>query len=695
MKNNEQLLRTIGEINDKYISEKNIKKKKMSPLTWAAVGSTACAAAIAGFFVLQNTGFIFSGGEDSVKNKWADCRIFPITDYNSGIVKEGTEEIYCGLPHYSMYGHVSERDYTQAGEITAVLDPNNPWNEDIGLISLPVFKNFSYSSDVETATRYFTDETMLTMAENTAKQLGTEISESSFGEVGDSSQNLQSRYVLKAVCGGEKYGIDALAINVYSDGAVEIDFNDYTLNETSAYFMLPDEYSFDSLADDRENNSTLEYLAETFADLLQFEDYGYVNYTDYQYAYQDDDGNYNGDFVSTNVYRVYEKTDSDSRNIANYNLAFADFSGSGNRLFRITLMNRISVSEYMGEYPSISLDTARERLLKGAYVTNVSESETGTEGINREDIKGAELVYRFDNNDYFLPYYCFYVQLKVPPYLEGTGLNLYGTFYVPAIDFAYVNFGFVLPDLGDEIIPAYPEEFVSLPDGTEVNKNEAFEAYGTAENPILEFTFGFMRYGNPIFDNTIDDDSCFDFDTMTFNTDNTENEGLTYFKVKEGDVLDNGLTVTKARYRITWEDGQRYASNIVVFNDNTGYVTYEGILRYFPEDDYMISAGDLYFYPDPSGSVQVPVLFTDSYSEGEPISFVDGDTALRTDGGVIYVGNVDKDNLKGGRGFYAEEIFKETNCVKVRLDLKCIIFADYASESSEAEAIFGGWELLE
>lgn len=694
MKNNEQLLSTIGDINEKYISQNNIKKKRMSPLKWAAVGSAACAAVIAGFIVIRNMGFADIRTETDVENRWADCRIFPLTDYSSGVVIEGTEQVYCGLRRHLMYGYVQERDHTQAENITEVLDPNNPWNEDMELKALPVFENLSYSSDITTPTRYFTDETMLAMAENAAKQLGTEILESSFAEVGDDSQDVQYRYVLKAVCGGEKYGIDALAINVYSDGAVEIDFNDYILNETGAYFTLPDEYSFDEPADNGENNSTLEYLAETFADLLQFEDYGYVNYTDNQYAYQDDDGNYSGDFSSSNVYRIYEKTGSDSRNIANYSLAFADFSGSGNRLFRITLMNRISVSEYMGEYPAISLDTAREGLLKGAYVTNVYENEIGTEGIDSADIKGAELVYRFDNNNYFLPYYRFYVQLKVQPYLEGTGLNVYGTFYVPAIDFEYVNFGFVLPDLRDEIIPAYPNDFVSLPDGTEVSKNEAFTAYGTAENPILEFAFGFMRYGNPIFDNTIDDDFCFDFDTMTFNTDTAENEGLTYFKIKEGDVLENGLKVTKARYRVTWEDGQRYVSNIVEFNEDTGYVTYEGILRYFTEDDYMISAGDLYFYPDPS-SVRVPLLFTDSYDEGEPISFVDGDTALRTDGGVIYVGNVDKDRLKDGIGFDAEEVFKETSCVKIRLYLKYIVFADYAGESSEAEARFVGRELLD
>ena len=685
MKNNEQLLSTIGDINEKYISQNNIKKKRMSPLKWAAVGSAACAAVIAGFIVIRNMGFADIRTETDVENRWADCRIFPLTDYSSGVVIEGTEQVYCGLRRHLMYGYVQERDHTQAENIAEVLDPNNPWNEDMELKALPVFENLSYSSDITTPTRYFTDETMLAMAENTAKQLGTEISESRFDEVGDDSQDVQYRYALRAVCSGEKYGLNALVINVYSDGAVEIDFNDYTLNGLGSCFKLPDEYSFGSPASDTESRFTLEYLAETFDDLLQFEDCGYVSYIERQYAFQDDDGNYEPGYAA--VYRIYEKTDSDARNIANYNLAFADFSGSGNKLFRITLMNRISVSEYMGEYPVISLDTARERLLKGAYVTNVSEDDTGTEGVNSTNIVGEELVYRFDNNNYFLPYYRFYVQLKEQSYLEGTGLNLYGTFYVPAIDFAYVNFGFVLPDLDDEIIPAYPNDLVSLPDGTEISKNEAFKAYGTAENPILEFVFGFMRYGSPIFDNTIDDDSCFDFDTMTFNTDDAESKELIYFKVKEGDVLDNGLTVTKARYRVTWEDGQRYVSNIVEFNEGTGYVTYEGILRYFPEDDYGISAGDLYFYPDPSGSVRVPLLFTDSYGEGEPISFVDGDTALRTDGGAIYVGNVNDRR----DGFNAEEFFKERNCIKGSLDLKYFVFSDYAGESSEAEAIFVGW----
>lgn len=685
MKNNEQLLSTIGEINDKYISEKNIKKKA-SPLKWAAAGSAACAAAIAGFIVLRNTGFIFSGGEDSAKNKWADCRIFPVTDYNSGIVKEGTEEIYCGLTRHTMYGYIQERDYTQAGEIGTVLDPNNPWKEDMELKALPVFQNLSYSNDITTPTRYFTDETMLTMAENAAKQLGTEISESRFDEVGDDSQNVQYRYVLRAVCSGEKYGLNAVVINVYSDGAVEIDFSDYTLNGMGSCFKLPDEYSLGSFEGDMEGHFTLKYLAETFADLLQFEDCRYVGYTESQTASQD-----NNEIYNSGVYRIYERTDSDVRNILNYNLAFADFDGSGNKLFRITLMNRLSVSQYLGDYPIISLSTARERLLKGAYVTNVYEDELREEELRYADIEGSELVYRFDGNNYFLPYYRFYVQLNEPPYFEGTGLNLYGTFYVPAINFEYVNFGFVVPDLNDEIIPAYPNDFISLPDGTEISKNEAFKAYGTEENPILEFAFGFMRYGEPIFDNTIDDTDCFDFDTMTFNTDDVENRELIYFRVKEGDVLDNGLTVTKARYRVTEEDGQRYASNIVEFNEGTGYVTYEGILRYFPEDDGNISAGDLYFYPDPSGDVRVPVLYTDSYSEGEPISFVDGDTALRTDGGVICVGNVNdrRDSLN------TEEIFKEKNCVKVRLDLKYIVFADYASESSEAKAIFVGCELLD
>ncbi|MCM1055912.1 MAG: hypothetical protein NC394_10375 [Bacteroides sp.] len=680
MKNNEQLLHTIGEINDKYISEKNIKIK--SPIKWAAVGSAVCAAAIAGFIALRSISFGGIETNPNEANRWEDCRIFPVTDYNSGVVIEGTEEIYCGLLRHKMYGYVQERDYTQAEEIEAVLDPNNPWSGDMELASLPVFENLSYQSvttanDTETPTRYLSDGTMLKMAENAAKQLGTEISESSFGEVGDESQGVQYRYMLKAVCGGEKYGLDALVIYVYSDGAVEIDFSDFALNGDNRSFTMPEEYSLSGGAEDEKTQLTLRYLAETFADLLQFEDYRYDAYTKQQLCFDD---------VMQNdmIYRISEKTDSDVRNILNYNLAFADFNGAENKLYRITLVNRLSVSEYLGEYPLISVDAARERLLRGAYVTNVYEGELKADELREEDIASAELVYRCDNNRYFLPFYRFYAELETPAFLEGTGLSLYGAFYVPAINFGYVNFGFVLPDLHNEIIPAYPADLVSLPDGTEISKTEALRAYGTEENPILEFDFGFMRYGDPVFDSTIDDPDCFNFDTETFNTDGSTFGEPKYFMVKAGDVLDNGLTVTKARFRITWENGQKYLVNDVEFNEDTGYVTYEGILRYFQED------GSLYFYPDPSGSVRVPLLYTDTGSENALISCVDGAVAFRTGGGTIYVGNA----VENGNGFDAEKTFAESNCVKAKLNLKYIVFSDGIGTPSSAEAIFVGWEII-
>lgn len=108
---------------------------------------------------------------------------------------------------------------------------------------------------------------------------------------------------------------------------------------------------------------------------------------------------------------------------------------------------------------------------------------------------------------------------------------------------------------------------------------------------------------------------------------------------------------------------EKYLSNYVRLYRETGYVNVEGILRYFPEDNDWAKAGDLYFYPDPSGENSLDVSFYNVYGDSYPtISFVDGNTAVRTDGGVINAGNAA--DLKC-IGFDPEEIFKDGNCVKM------------------------------
>ena len=72
-------------------------------------------------------------------------------------------------------------------------------------------------------------------------------------------------------------------------------------------------------------------------------------------------------------------------------------------------------------------------LSKGNHLTTVPYEMPGLEYIRK-----VELVYRSETYDtYFMPYYCFYVEL---PEQEGeNGLKTYGTYYVPAVKSDYIS----------------------------------------------------------------------------------------------------------------------------------------------------------------------------------------------------------------------------------------------------------------
>ena len=89
---------------------------------------------------------------------------------------------------------------------------------------------------------------------------------------------------------------------------------------------------------------------------------------------------------------------------------------------------------------------------------------------------------------------------------------------------------------------------VIMPDGSTADKEEAVQAYRNHfDRPALKFDFGFLRYAKPIFQSSFDNPDSFDFDKNSFK--NPYPEKITdpdYFKVKAGDTLKCGLTVTKA-----------------------------------------------------------------------------------------------------------------------------------------------------
>ena len=90
------------------------------------------------------------------------------------------------------------------------------------------------------------------------------------------------------------------------------------------------------------------------------------------------------------------------------------------------------LSQKMGDYPIINTEKAKELLLKGNYITTVPYELPGEKFIAK-----TELVYRTGAREaYFMPYYCFYVEI---PEEERDGLKTYGAYYVPAVEEEYLT----------------------------------------------------------------------------------------------------------------------------------------------------------------------------------------------------------------------------------------------------------------
>ena len=107
------------------------------------------------------------------------------------------------------------------------------------------------------------------------------------------------------------------------------------------------------------------------------------------------------------------------------------------------------MSAKAGDYPLISVQEAKELLLNGNYISDVMYELMG-----EEYIKKTELIYRLGvHEEYFMPYYRFYVEL--PQVEKNDGMKTYGAFYVPAVKGAYIS---NMPVWGGESFVIDPSE---------------------------------------------------------------------------------------------------------------------------------------------------------------------------------------------------------------------------------------------
>ena len=443
MKNNEKLLYTIGEA-EEQVPEVPEKRSGAGWIKWAAIGSGLCAAAAVLAVVLMGG----TGGGNSLPNSYdssdintadPDHSISDATDDTSVTTPQPAVTNKIDWAEVSIYPEVDwGRDDSELVPVTpgvgsggmgfegiGVNDPSelreahgeNPWRADMSLEALPVFRNRVYDGYMSSAGIFIdlSEEQMNTIAKNTAYILGTEITSTDTryekfvtnvdkGEMTPEQYEaapLMPHHVLAQCADGTK-------IEVRGDGGIRI--------ELAAPVQFPEGCGFDT---PERQNAAMEYLAEKYRDLLQFENPAF--------------------FVDSGTYQcIYDKSGDEVQQILNYNMYFARFCTDGNGdMYLIYFDNGFMSSDYLGDYPVITLDKAQEMLIEGKYLTTVPADFIKNGVISAEDIALGELVYRCSSglDKYFMPYYRFYVELD----FDSDGGKDYGAFYVPAVSEEYLS----------------------------------------------------------------------------------------------------------------------------------------------------------------------------------------------------------------------------------------------------------------
>lgn len=266
----------------------------------------------------------------------------------------------------------------------------NPWNENISLAALPVFR---VKNDTP---------------ENKLKELITATAE---------------KLSLK---GFGSFTNDGGAVFAESE-SIKITATD---TDIAVYFkkaeILPKKYNFGYYASYKDMKKSAEYLKNKYSAL--FESGKYILNL------------YGGDcdIYGRRQYHIsfYKDSDDMVQKIINYNFYKTYFTPNDNGELEQISTDSPNLGDKIGNYPVISPDKAKELLYDGKYVTS---SPTA---IKKSDKTAqTELVYRFAPwEKYYIPYYRFFVaeERTGNESLEKQGFKCYCAYYVPATQEKYI-----------------------------------------------------------------------------------------------------------------------------------------------------------------------------------------------------------------------------------------------------------------
>ena len=301
---------------------------------------------------------------------------------------------------------------------------NNPWSETSQLSVLPVYQNsLSYDGDFNVSGADFGE--MREFLIDIAGRLG--IDANSLTIMDDEPDEEEKQIVTEKMEGDvpEGYFAPTQLIAQTSDIEITVDRTMQAVVSFEPAISLPKKYNFSYAASYEQIVAVAEYLKEKYKALIQMK-HPQMNICGGDYS------KYDTKLQQEYQIEFYDKGENDIDAIINYNFNQIAFHCDDNGKLYLASICQPDLSQKMGDYPIINTKKAKELLLKGNYITTVPYKIPGENFIAK-----TELVYRTGaREEYFMPYYCFYVEL---PEEERDGLKTYGAYYVPAVEKEYLT----------------------------------------------------------------------------------------------------------------------------------------------------------------------------------------------------------------------------------------------------------------
>lgn len=316
----------------------------------------------------------------------------------------------------------------------------NPWFSNKDVKVLPVFKNKNYNPIYhEGPIEHLTEEESIKISLLVAEKLGIDTTKYQCNNLGDS-------YIL--------YFPNKQEPNVEimpSIDEIRIFFNPLKDKEN---LSLP------NINEDNEDVLHEKYLAyyyNLFESILRMDQpifessfersiYGDKMYT-YKIFNQEDTVEDTIINYSTNYVQVYIHTDyldTNNNGLYGIDLTYKQLMDAGNsKEYENTIIEELAKRnelEIIGYYPLISEEEAIEKVLNKEYLSTIEYDRD----VDLSDIISIELIYYWvPVNKEIQPVYKVYLDLKntsnYDDYFKGNELNLYGIFYVPAIESKYLD----------------------------------------------------------------------------------------------------------------------------------------------------------------------------------------------------------------------------------------------------------------